>query len=109
MLDAEGGSRAPSGGATAQEVVQTLRSTTSRGRKPLMGIIRKERRIGIIGAGFTGTLLAVHLMRLAKVPTDLFLVERRGNFGRGLAYSTGNEAHLLNVRVANMSAWPDDP
>jgi uncharacterized NAD(P)/FAD-binding protein YdhS len=69
----------------------------------------RERRIGIVGAGFTGTLLAVHLMRLAERPTHLFLVERRGDFGRGVAYSTGNDAHLLNVRVFNMSAYPDDP
>jgi uncharacterized NAD(P)/FAD-binding protein YdhS len=69
----------------------------------------RERRIGIVGAGFTGTLLAVHLMRLAKQPTHLFLMERRGDFGRGVAYSTANDAHLLNVRVFNMSAYPDDP
>ena len=69
----------------------------------------RERRIGIVGAGFTGTLLAVHLMRLAERPTHLFLMERRGDFGRGVAYSTGNDAHLLNVRVFNMSAYPDDP
>ncbi|EWY36490.1 beta-lactamase [Skermanella stibiiresistens SB22] len=65
--------------------------------------------MGIIGAGFTGTLLAVHLMRLAKTPTHLFLMERRGDYGRGVAYSTGNDAHLLNVRAFNMSAYPDDP
>ena len=69
----------------------------------------RECRIGIVGAGFTGTLLAAHLMRLAEQPTHLFLMERRGDFGRGVAYSTGNDAHLLNVRVFNMSAYPDDP
>jgi uncharacterized NAD(P)/FAD-binding protein YdhS len=74
-----------------------------------MGTVQRDRRIGIIGAGFTGTLLAIHLMRLAEVPTHLFLAERRGDFGRGLAYSTGNDAHLLNVRAFNMSAYPDDP
>ena len=50
-----------------------------------MGTVQRDRRIGIIGAGFTGTLLAIHLMRLAEVPTHLFLAERRGDFGRGLA------------------------
>ncbi|GEO36185.1 putative NAD(P)/FAD-binding protein YdhS [Skermanella aerolata] len=74
-----------------------------------MGTIQREHRIGIIGAGFTGTLLAVHLLRQAETPTHLFLVERRGDFGRGVAYSTGNDAHLLNVRAFNMSAYPDDP
>jgi len=74
-----------------------------------MGKVQREHRIGIIGAGFTGTLLAVHLMRQAQVPTHLFLVERRGDFGRGVAYSTGNDGHLLNVRAFNMSAYPDEP
>jgi uncharacterized NAD(P)/FAD-binding protein YdhS len=29
--------------------------------------------------------------------------------GRGLAYATDDPRHLLNVRVANMSAYPDEP
>ncbi|TDM99246.1 hypothetical protein CEE86_14130, partial [Lactobacillus crispatus] len=33
----------------------------------------------------------------------------RPDIGRGIAYHTGNSDHLLNVRVANMSALPDDP
>lgn len=66
-------------------------------------------RIAIVGAGFTGTLLAVHLLREAKAPLTIHLIEQHGWFGRGVAYSTGNPSHLLNVRVANMSAFPDDP
>src|SRR5512144_1843661 len=66
-------------------------------------------RIAIVGAGFTGTLLAVHLLREARTPVIIHLFEQHGWFGRGVAYSTGNPSHLLNVRVANMSAYPDDP
>jgi uncharacterized NAD(P)/FAD-binding protein YdhS len=66
-------------------------------------------RIAIVGAGFTGTLLAVHLLREAKAPLTIHLIEQHGWFGRGVAYSTGNPSHLLNVRVANMSALPDEP
>jgi uncharacterized NAD(P)/FAD-binding protein YdhS len=66
-------------------------------------------RIAIVGAGFTGTLLAVHLLREAKTPLTIHLIEQHGWFGRGVAYSTGNPSHLLNVRVANMSALPDEP
>ena len=66
-------------------------------------------RIAIVGAGFTGTLLAVHLLREARTPVIIHLFEQHGWFGRGVAYSTGNPSHLLNVRVANMSAFPDDP
>jgi uncharacterized NAD(P)/FAD-binding protein YdhS len=53
--------------------------------------------------------LAVHILRQAKTPVSLLLIEKRGAFGRGVAYSTGNPSHVLNVRVANMSAFPDDP
>ena len=68
-----------------------------------------ERRIAIIGAGFTGTMLAAHLLRLADRPTSIHLIERAPSVGTGLAYSTANGAHLLNVRAYNMSAYPDDP
>jgi uncharacterized NAD(P)/FAD-binding protein YdhS len=37
------------------------------------------------------------------------LIEKRAEIGRGLAYHAGNPEHLLNVRVTNMSALPDDP
>lgn len=66
-------------------------------------------RIGIVGAGFTGSLLAAHLAREARTPMEILLIERRGRFGPGLAYSTDDANHLLNVRAANMSAFPDDP
>jgi len=36
-------------------------------------------------------------------------VERGPQFGRGRAYASANPHHLLNVRAANMSAFPDDP
>jgi len=65
--------------------------------------------IGIIGAGFSGTLLAVHMLRLAPPTLRIILVERDDRFGRGLAYSTSNPKHLLNVRAENMSAFPDRP
>ena len=57
----------------------------------------------------TGTLLAVHLLREVRAPVIIHLFEQHGWFGRGVAYATGNPSHLLNVRVANMSAFPEDP
>jgi uncharacterized NAD(P)/FAD-binding protein YdhS len=66
-------------------------------------------RIAIVGAGFTGTMLAVQLLRRVDHPTEISLIDRRGSFGRGLAYSTRNLRHVLNVRVANMSAFDDEP
>jgi uncharacterized NAD(P)/FAD-binding protein YdhS len=67
------------------------------------------RRIGVIGGGFSGSLLTAHLMRLSRQPTEIVLIEKSGRFGRGLAYATEDAGHLLNVRVNNMSAFPDDP
>jgi uncharacterized NAD(P)/FAD-binding protein YdhS len=67
-----------------------------------------SRTTAIIGAGFSGTLLAVHL--LARPTADrVLLIDRRARFGPGLAFSSRNQNHLLNVRVGNMSAFPDRP
>jgi uncharacterized NAD(P)/FAD-binding protein YdhS len=64
--------------------------------------------IAIIGAGFSGTMTALHL--LERMPSArMLLCERGGRFGRGVAYATASPTHLLNVRSANMSAFPDEP
>lgn len=65
--------------------------------------------IGIVGAGFSGALLAVHLLRCCRPGDRVYLIERRAGFGRGLAYSTTDHGHLLNVRAGNMSAFQDRP
>lgn len=67
------------------------------------------RRIAVIGAGFTGSVLVAHLLREATSPIDVTLIEQSGDLGKGLAYSTPNSTHLLNVRASNMSAFPADP
>jgi uncharacterized NAD(P)/FAD-binding protein YdhS len=64
--------------------------------------------VAVIGAGFSGLLTAIHLLR--NDPTvRVTLVERAARLGPGRAYSTGNPDHLLNVRAANMSAFPGQP
>ncbi|HEV2100388.1 MAG TPA: FAD-dependent oxidoreductase, partial [Stellaceae bacterium] len=65
--------------------------------------------VAIVGAGFSGTLLALHLMRRCPAPIRIHLIERSPRFGRGLAYSTGNLSHVLNVPTARMSAFHDQP
>jgi len=60
----------------------------------------------IIGGGYSGTMLAAELARRGVSAT---LVEGGGRLGRGAAYSTTEEAHLLNVRANRMSAWADRP
>src|SRR4029077_7898942 len=39
----------------------------------------------------------------------ILLIERNAAFGRGAAYATGNDSHLLNVRAGYMSAFSDRP
>jgi uncharacterized NAD(P)/FAD-binding protein YdhS len=65
--------------------------------------------IAVVGAGFSGTLLTLHLLRRCPPPTRLVLIERNSQFGRGLAYATGNASHILNVPAARMSAFHDRP
>lgn len=67
------------------------------------------RTLVIIGAGFSGTLLALHVLRRAPAQTQVVLIERSRRFGHGLAYGSGNPNHLLNVPVARMSAFHDKP
>lgn len=71
--------------------------------------IQSKRSIAIVGGGFTGSILAAHLLRSADGPTSIHLIERAAAIGTGVAYSTRNSTHLLNVRANNMSAFPDDP
>jgi uncharacterized NAD(P)/FAD-binding protein YdhS len=64
--------------------------------------------VAIVGAGFSGLLTALHLAAEPRGPR-VRLIERSSSFGRGAAYATANPDHLLNVRVGNMSAFPDQP
>lgn len=68
------------------------------------------RTIAIVGAGFCGTMVAVHLLRKkSSTPTSLYLVERSGRFTAGVAYGTELATHVLNVPAGRMSAFPEDP
>ena len=54
-------------------------------------------------------MLAVHLIEQSSVPVRILLFDRAAAFGGGVAYSTPNDKHLLNVRVSNMSAYDSRP
>jgi uncharacterized NAD(P)/FAD-binding protein YdhS len=67
-------------------------------------------RIAIIGGGASGALTSLHLARaLPPGAAEITVIELAEEIGRGLAYSTDDLGHLLNVRVANMSAFADEP
>lgn len=67
-------------------------------------------RVVIVGAGFSGTMVAAQLLRRAESRRlHVVLFERHSAFGEGAAYRTADARHLLNVPAAKMSAWPDRP
>lgn len=66
-------------------------------------------RAAVIGGGFSGTLSVIQLIVQAREPLTIEWFERSGAFGPGLAYSTQDINHLLNVRAAFMGAFPDRP
>lgn len=63
--------------------------------------------IAIIGGGASGTLLAIHLLRQARHPVQIIVIEPNESLGRGMAYSTTWHGHVLNVPAARMSALPE--
>src|SRR5271170_1316259 len=65
--------------------------------------------VAIIGAGFSGTVVAIRLLRESVGAMRVILVNRSGPMGRGLAYGTASGEHLLNVPAGNMSAFAEDP
>ncbi len=68
----------------------------------------KPMTVAIIGGGFSGTMTAVQLMRKAKHPLKVILIERNERIAKGVAYGTLCPLHLLNVPAKDMSALPDD-
>jgi uncharacterized NAD(P)/FAD-binding protein YdhS len=65
--------------------------------------------LAIVGGGASGTLLAIQLLRRAPPGwRRLLLVDRSGDFARGIAYRTEEKSHVLNVPAARMSALPED-
>lgn len=65
--------------------------------------------IAIIGGGFSGSLVAANLLRNATMPLSIKLIERNSEVGRGVAYGTPVDCHLLNVPAGKMSAYADQP
>jgi len=66
-------------------------------------------RIAIIGAGFSGSVLATELARSAPAGVDLCLVGMPDSYGRGVAYGEARPEHLLNVRARELGATQDQP
>ncbi|MBV8063407.1 MAG: FAD-dependent oxidoreductase [Nevskia sp.] len=72
-------------------------------------MIRRRTTVAIVGGGFSGCMVAVHLLQHAQPPLRVVLIDRADAPGRGVAYRDQPECHLLNVRAEAMSAFPDRP
>ena len=67
-------------------------------------------RVAVIGGGASGVLTAINLLGRSSDPDlRVEIHEATGIVGRGVAYSTNDARHLLNVRSRHMSAFPDVP
>src|ERR1051325_4498359 len=63
----------------------------------------------VVGAGARGALNASHLVTGLSSRFRVELVDPAPTTGRGAAYSTPDDRHLLNVPASGMSAFPRDP
>jgi len=72
--------------------------------------VSPTRTIVIVGAGFSGTLVAANLLRSQSgAATRIVLIERSNCFARGKAYADSAHPFLLNVPAGRMSADPRRP
>src|SRR4051794_27871187 len=65
-------------------------------------------RVLVVGGGFSGVATAVHLSLQAPGPVVIDVVEPQPHLGAGLAYSTADPAHRINVPSSRMGLFPDD-
>jgi uncharacterized NAD(P)/FAD-binding protein YdhS len=68
-----------------------------------------ETDVAIIGSGYSAVALALNLVDLLPPRAKVSLVGRAAGQGRGIAYSTKAECHLLNVPAGRTSLFADRP
>jgi uncharacterized NAD(P)/FAD-binding protein YdhS len=66
-------------------------------------------RVAVIGGGFCGAFFAAQLARYSEVPVTISVIEPRAMLGGGVAYSTTDAAHRINVPAARMTLFPENP
>ncbi|MBS1552446.1 MAG: FAD/NAD(P)-binding protein [Bacteroidetes bacterium] len=65
--------------------------------------------IAIIGGGFCGAATLIQLVRQSELPLNIILINKGNPVSKGLAYSSFNERHVLNVPAGKMSIFPEEP
>ncbi|MCU7729692.1 FAD/NAD(P)-binding protein [Actinoplanes sp. KI2] len=79
-----------------------------------MSSFLKGPQVGVVGMGATGVGVFVELTRSLiangqAAGATIHLFEPRDEIGAGVAYSTPEDCHLLNMRAVTMSLDPADP
>lgn len=77
-------------------------------RMPHEGIAG-EARVAIVGGGFSGVAVVANLVRQARRPLTIDWFDKGASLAQGVAYSTKDAAHLLNVRAVRMGALAGQP
>jgi uncharacterized NAD(P)/FAD-binding protein YdhS len=65
--------------------------------------------VAVIGGGFSAVATALNLMDCLGPTRRIAIVARKAGLGRGVAYSTTEAAHRLNVPAGRMSLFADKP
>lgn len=73
-----------------------------------MSFPRSPLSIAIIGGGFSGAATAYQLVTQANLPLQISIYEPRAALGAGLAYSTADPVHRINVPAHRMTLIPED-
>lgn len=65
--------------------------------------------VAVIGSGFSAVALSLNLLDLLPPTAKVSLVGHRQSQGQGIAYSTEDACHLLNVPAGRMGLFADRP
>jgi uncharacterized NAD(P)/FAD-binding protein YdhS len=65
--------------------------------------------VAIVGGGPSGTLAAIQLLRRGWSGLEIVVIEPRDALGVGVAFSTPEPWHRINVPAVTMSAFADEP
>ncbi len=66
-------------------------------------------RIAVIGGGFCGAFFAAQLAEYSTTPLAISVIEPRARLGGGVAYSSEDPAHRINVPASRMTLFPERP
>jgi uncharacterized NAD(P)/FAD-binding protein YdhS len=73
------------------------------------GLDNSPTRVAVIGGGFCGAFFAAQLARHSERPVTISVIEPRATLGGGVAYSTPDPAHRINVPASRMTLFPRHP